>query len=148
MIDHLVACVWLIVLFIFFFFQAEDGIRDDLVTGVQTCALPISAPALTALPLPLPRCSITRMPGRSCCATSIVSSVECPSTRITSAIMAGIRGKTWGRFAASFRVGITTLMRGYSGLSMTPPDRVGDIGELGIRVSGTLGSEAFCTGAG
>src|SRR5207244_7239046 len=27
----------------FFFFQAEDGIRDDLVTGVQTCALPISS---------------------------------------------------------------------------------------------------------
>src|SRR5947208_15995398 len=27
----------------FFFFQAEDGIRDDLVTGVQTCALPIMA---------------------------------------------------------------------------------------------------------
>src|SRR5258708_8292608 len=27
---------------ILFFFQAEDGIRDDLVTGVQTCALPIS----------------------------------------------------------------------------------------------------------
>src|SRR5229473_7296660 len=26
-----------------FFFQAEDGIRDKLVTGVQTCALPISA---------------------------------------------------------------------------------------------------------
>src|SRR5687767_15858620 len=25
----------------FFFFQAEDGIRDKLVTGVQTCALPI-----------------------------------------------------------------------------------------------------------
>src|SRR2546425_5899865 len=28
---------------VFFFFQAEDGIRDKLVTGVQTCALPISA---------------------------------------------------------------------------------------------------------
>src|SRR5699024_11738330 len=27
----------------FFFFQAEDGIRDRNVTGVQTCALPISA---------------------------------------------------------------------------------------------------------
>src|SRR5207253_6321501 len=27
---------------IFFFFQAEDGIRDGHVTGVQTCALPIS----------------------------------------------------------------------------------------------------------
>src|SRR6266436_9101612 len=30
----------------FFFFQAEDGIRDVAVTGVQTCALPISAAAL------------------------------------------------------------------------------------------------------
>src|SRR2546425_3753063 len=29
------------ILFYFFFFQAEDGIRDKLVTGVQTCALPI-----------------------------------------------------------------------------------------------------------
>src|SRR5436305_12195167 len=28
--------------FFFFFFQAEDGIRDADVTGVQTCALPIS----------------------------------------------------------------------------------------------------------
>src|SRR5204863_6818909 len=27
---------------VFFFFQAEDGIRDLYVTGVQTCALPIS----------------------------------------------------------------------------------------------------------
>src|SRR2546430_16160482 len=32
----------LIKYFIFFFFQAEDGIRDLTVTGVQTCALPIS----------------------------------------------------------------------------------------------------------
>src|SRR5687767_15571508 len=31
----------LTVLYLFFFFQAEDGIRDKLVTGVQTCALPI-----------------------------------------------------------------------------------------------------------
>src|SRR5438874_13361682 len=29
-------------LFIFFFFQAEDGIRDLYVTGVQTCALPLA----------------------------------------------------------------------------------------------------------
>src|SRR5437867_4264827 len=28
-------------MFFFFFFQAEDGIRDRTVTGVQTCALPI-----------------------------------------------------------------------------------------------------------
>src|SRR5947207_10541761 len=31
----------------FFFFQAEDGIRDHCVTGVQTCALPISSTRLT-----------------------------------------------------------------------------------------------------
>src|SRR5256885_7378636 len=35
---------WLLV--VFFFFQAEDGIRDYKVTGVQTCALPISGPAV------------------------------------------------------------------------------------------------------
>ena len=42
-----------------FFFQAEDGIRDDLVTGVQTCALPISflvAAAPTLFILPISRC--------------------------------------------------------------------------------------------
>src|SRR2546422_7645647 len=37
----------------FFFFQAEDGIRDVAVTGVQTCALPISSvimvPVLTVI---------------------------------------------------------------------------------------------------
>src|SRR5207237_5240585 len=32
---------WLCGWFFFFFFQAEDGIRDSSVTGVQTCALPI-----------------------------------------------------------------------------------------------------------
>src|SRR3989475_1429919 len=33
-------------LIFFFFFQAEDGIRDLTVTGVQTCALPIYQPAV------------------------------------------------------------------------------------------------------
>src|SRR2546430_6367892 len=32
----------LLMFIFFFFFQAEDGIRDLTVTGVQTCALPIS----------------------------------------------------------------------------------------------------------
>src|SRR3989475_10595020 len=32
----------MVFMFVFFFFQAEDGIRDLTVTGVQTCALPIS----------------------------------------------------------------------------------------------------------
>src|SRR2546429_3645283 len=34
----------------FFFFQAEDGIRDVAVTGVQTCALPISTDSNATLP--------------------------------------------------------------------------------------------------
>src|SRR5439155_13538219 len=37
------------VVFYFFFFQAEDGIRDGHVTGVQTCALPISVDHRPAL---------------------------------------------------------------------------------------------------
>src|SRR5207249_5334192 len=46
--------------FFFFFFQAEDGIRDRNVTGVQTCALPISLAVLRArggkkVPTPLQR---------------------------------------------------------------------------------------------
>src|SRR6266403_3612632 len=35
--------MWTKLIRVFFFFQAEDGIRDLYVTGVQTCALPISA---------------------------------------------------------------------------------------------------------
>src|SRR5256885_1072416 len=48
----LVAMVVVVVVLVFFF-QAEDGIRDYKVTGVQTCALPISF----ALPCALPSCS-------------------------------------------------------------------------------------------
>src|SRR6266568_7426900 len=45
-------CYWvrLKLLLIFFFFQAEDGIRDGTETGVQTCALPISVMARRRMP--------------------------------------------------------------------------------------------------
>src|SRR5207244_10304656 len=43
--------IFFFIIFFFFFFQAEDGIRDDLVTGVQTCALPISLALITAVTL-------------------------------------------------------------------------------------------------
>src|SRR5438094_1274435 len=39
-------------LYFFFFFQAEDGIRDRTVTGVQTCALPISSGQINLSVLP------------------------------------------------------------------------------------------------
>src|SRR5207245_11798813 len=41
-VHFLIRCVDRTLLSFFFFFQAEDGIRDATVTGVQTCALPIS----------------------------------------------------------------------------------------------------------
>src|SRR2546430_3019004 len=41
----MVDCVDSVDLNLFFFFQAEDGIRDLTVTGVQTCALPICHPS-------------------------------------------------------------------------------------------------------
>src|SRR5699024_11531184 len=45
-------CSLLVVHIFFFFFQAEDGIRDRNVTGVQTCALPIF-PIIAALFVPI-----------------------------------------------------------------------------------------------
>src|SRR5262249_61754999 len=44
---------WAMSFSVFFFFQAEDGIRDWSVTGVQTCALPISGQR-SAPPIPAP----------------------------------------------------------------------------------------------
>src|SRR5699024_12028790 len=38
---------------LFFFFQAEDGIRDRNVTGVQTCALPIWCRQIYPLAIPI-----------------------------------------------------------------------------------------------
>src|SRR5207249_7507508 len=46
-----------------FFFQAEDGIRDRNVTGVQTCALPISIdPAKTAISATLTNREVLTLP--------------------------------------------------------------------------------------
>src|SRR5256886_176612 len=50
----LVVCLFV---FFFFFFQAEDGIRDLTVTGVQTCALPISRVRACLIALPFHRSS-------------------------------------------------------------------------------------------
>src|SRR5258708_24848107 len=69
----LLACLvryWLFILvstvIFFFFFQAEDGIRDDLVTGVQTCALPILVQARGCLPFWAGCCGPPRDQSPSC----------------------------------------------------------------------------------
>src|SRR5882757_5316655 len=49
-------------MFFFFFFQAEDGIRDIGVTGVQTCALPISSSCATCSSARVYPCSARKFP--------------------------------------------------------------------------------------
>src|SRR5439155_15239071 len=56
---------------LFFFFQAEDGIRDGHVTGVQTCALPISSVEWPLAPATPP--SPTPAIPRRCCAAAASS---------------------------------------------------------------------------
>ena len=61
-----------------FFFQAEDGIRDWSVTGVQTCALPICRGDMAISPRP---CLATM-------AEEIISGIELPPAKMVSAMMA------------------------------------------------------------
>src|SRR5687768_17824712 len=67
----------------FFFFQAEDGIRDVAVTGVQTCALPISACAsgssCARCVVHTTICERARRPQAATCETSLPSA-ETPAT--------------------------------------------------------------------
>src|SRR5690606_40720876 len=88
-----------------FFFQAEDGIRDFHVTGVQTCALPISITSSTAIATLLTRsASITRtcselswvtvtlrLAGQACCsrASSALTEIGRASCRERGWIPAG-----------------------------------------------------------
>src|SRR6185437_10791193 len=58
----------------FFFFQAEDGIRDKLVTGVQTCALPICVPVGVA-------CLDCHVNGHTSAATHLVGDIRPQSHR-------------------------------------------------------------------
>src|SRR5260221_10089456 len=57
----------------FFFFQAEDGIRDHCVTGVQTCALPISTPTLAVTGSPCAM-GVVASSSRSCSAMTTAAS--------------------------------------------------------------------------
>ena len=51
--------------FDFFFFQAEDGIRDWSVTGVQTCALPISGTGWPSFFQPIEPANVVEVVDRS-----------------------------------------------------------------------------------
>src|SRR2546425_7038349 len=97
---------------LFFFFQAEDGIRDKLVTGVQTCALPISlviraggrrraAPrSAAAPPSPPPNYEREREPPRSPRRpprTAAPPRRSAPELRDRESVVEGKRGDLRGR---------------------------------------------------
>src|SRR5205085_3026299 len=74
---------------LFFFFQAEDGIRDLTVTGVQTCALPISLIRITGVGFPHSGTSGSKRVCRSpkliaaCCALHRLMTPRHPSSAVT-----------------------------------------------------------------
>src|SRR5215204_3021261 len=76
-------------LVIFFFFQAEDGIRDHCVTGVQTCALPISGGALRT---PRTRPDRPSLVPLSVCAGAAARAALCPRTATRAAPPPGSAG--------------------------------------------------------
>src|SRR5437867_6113905 len=87
-VEHLLSEGLSWVRLIFFFFQAEDGIRDRTVTGVQTCALPIyprrSALAIAALGVGLSQSTV-------------------PSPTPSAAMASALRRGLWRRVACARR---------------------------------------------
>src|SRR6266511_4903029 len=84
--------------FYIFFFQAEDGIRDFHVTGVQTCALPISGVAVLAHG----QCDQPRRGdplseiGRASCRERVESSVVAVSLKKKRGEGRGATNSAWG----------------------------------------------------
>src|SRR5256885_7839932 len=84
-----IVCIWLCC----FFFQAEDGIRDYKVTGVQTCALPISSGKLRMVGAKDRKAQITRQNGSALGEAGRTSSAKLSqrSSRMTGASRSGRR---------------------------------------------------------
>src|SRR5437870_8448901 len=78
-----------------FFFQAEDGIRDGHVTGVQTCALPIcTSICLPRLATPTPANRSTyRLPSTSYSAAPSPRSIESWLNRDRKSVVVGKEGR-------------------------------------------------------
>src|SRR6266496_5384732 len=80
-------------MFFFFFFQAEDGIRDLYVTGVQTCALPISGPSCRTSDSPS-RVPTRRTSARSAASTGGSEPGPAPPTGSGSCTVTGPSSRT------------------------------------------------------
>src|SRR5690349_19631186 len=103
-------CVCYFVSF-FFFFQAEDGIRDLYVTGVQTCALPIfSGPSTSAATSSAPSAARARA------LSEFTSRVKARAVKgpALSLMMARTSPPPWAPVAP------TTAMIFFSGIAISP----------------------------
>src|SRR5690606_40726258 len=89
--------LWALVKSFFFFFQAEDGIRDFHVTGVQTCALPIlpgDQPgdcaicllSLTPIVVALSRVRCSHIPAAAKAANAMFTQKCCPQLRLLNSL--------------------------------------------------------------
>src|SRR5690606_40243356 len=79
------------IIVVFFFFQAEDGIRDFHVTGVQTCALPISFSAKASITL---RSTIARLVAVHFCPAKRIA----PLTTMSAALSRSASASTIAAF--------------------------------------------------
>src|SRR5699024_11650091 len=108
-----------------FFFQAEDGIRDRNVTGVQTCALPISYGGLSVPPYAERPDSVLSRP-RSVFKSSAGNLWNCEDT-VTGWLLVASSATTLSPYALAISCGASTeifwrnLIR--SGASPSIPDR-------------------------
>src|SRR2546430_4742456 len=98
----------------FFFFQAEDGIRDLTVTGVQTCALPIftrpgsqSAPSIPSEPVPPIR-------------TNGTTEKESPAVRSGLGLVNGTEAPSSPKLQEPLRPTPSTTDRPVSGIDIAP----------------------------
>src|SRR5882672_2640391 len=97
----------------FFFFQAEDGIRDHCVTGVQTCALPISCPEYGPTPV----------------ATNINHESNSPRASAFSGRNFPVFSARYNRITLLSTLGILCLFQ-LSSAPRRPTDRAGPLSEV------------------
>src|SRR2546430_13370327 len=79
----------------FFFFQAEDGIRDLTVTGVQTCALPISAGGARGGPHAGARAQLFREHGEPLFGDGLSAAVRQAGRRRRTGFVRRLRDGNW-----------------------------------------------------
>src|SRR2546425_9580673 len=121
----------------FFFFQAEDGIRDKLVTGVQTCALPISV-------APVPVASVVVAPATASVSVGQTTQLTATPRDSTGAPLTG-RAVSW----SSDNAGVATvngsgLVSGVAaGLANITATSEGKSGTAAVTVSTSSGSSPW-----